>query len=259
MFHRLPSQLVYKSTWIAILTALLLCSPTYSQSRSRTLTDGYTPTGAAPGSPAGAFPLSGFDTINLFNGNMNFRLPLLHIGGRGAAGYTMMLPLPSQWAGWEIRRTYQNDNSGIYWDDAMGRFTEAPPPYSAGKMIGISTSTEFIQGPDCNSQSHPLYTLTRLRFITPDGTEYYLHDERFQGAPKFDDLCNSTLEANRGKVFRTPDGGSMTFVSDTDISDYRYAGYHTEFQVSGYLLMSDGTRYRIVNNLIRWIQDRSGN
>src|SRR5262245_1613217 len=52
----------------------------------------YTPLPETPGAPAGSYPLSGFDNVNLFNGHMNFQLPLMQIGGRGRAGYTMTLP-----------------------------------------------------------------------------------------------------------------------------------------------------------------------
>lgn len=55
-------------------------------------TDGSTPAALTSGAPAGSYALSGFDNINPFNGNLNFRLPLLHIGGRGDAQYTMTLP-----------------------------------------------------------------------------------------------------------------------------------------------------------------------
>jgi hypothetical protein len=53
--------------------------------------DGKTPSGLQPGAPAGAFALSGFDNINLYNGSINFRLPILQIGGRGSAGYVVNL------------------------------------------------------------------------------------------------------------------------------------------------------------------------
>jgi hypothetical protein len=42
---------------------------------------------------AGSYALSEFDNINPYNGSLNFRLPLLSIGGRGTAGYTMTLPV----------------------------------------------------------------------------------------------------------------------------------------------------------------------
>src|ERR1043165_7731372 len=57
----------------------------------------FTPLTEQPGAPVGSYPLSGFDNVNLFNGHMNFRLPLMQIGGRGRAGYTMMLLIEQHW------------------------------------------------------------------------------------------------------------------------------------------------------------------
>src|SRR5262245_52576969 len=57
-----------------------------------------TPPGLAPGAPAGSYALSDLDNINLYNGNLNFRLPLLKMGGRGGAGYTMMLLIERHWS-----------------------------------------------------------------------------------------------------------------------------------------------------------------
>src|SRR2546427_12401 len=76
--------------------------------------DGTTPTALAAGAPAGSYGLSGFDNINLFNGNLNFRLPLVHVGGRGMAGYTMMLPIEQRWR--SINGYYEDTGSGsIYY------------------------------------------------------------------------------------------------------------------------------------------------
>ena len=67
------------------------------QTPSWSATTGTTPASMAPGAPAGSYSLSGFESINLFNRRLNFDLPLLHVGGRGAAGYTVQLPLGFQW------------------------------------------------------------------------------------------------------------------------------------------------------------------
>src|SRR4030095_15400119 len=61
------------------------------------VTDSSTPLGLAPGAPAGSYALSAVDNINYFNGNLNFRLPLVSVGGRGDAGYTMTLPIDQRW------------------------------------------------------------------------------------------------------------------------------------------------------------------
>ncbi len=59
----------------------------------KSVTDGLTPLGLSPGTPAGSYGLSGFDNVNLYNGSLNFQLPLLTVGGRGSAGYKMTLPI----------------------------------------------------------------------------------------------------------------------------------------------------------------------
>ena len=43
--------------------------------------DGKTPLGLSPGAPAGSYALSGFENVNPYNGNLNFHLPLIGIGG----------------------------------------------------------------------------------------------------------------------------------------------------------------------------------
>jgi len=78
---------------VALLLALL-CIPAAAQTAPPSNSSGgITPMGMKPGAPAGSYALSGLDTVNHFNGLMNFRLPLLSVGGRGSAGYTMTLAI----------------------------------------------------------------------------------------------------------------------------------------------------------------------
>src|SRR2546423_15518468 len=89
-----------KSLVKIILTATLaamLCAAAAAQTTSSTNTDGRTPSALRPGSPAGSYALSGFESVNPFNGSLNFSLPLLKVGGRGAAGFTLTLPLEKKW------------------------------------------------------------------------------------------------------------------------------------------------------------------
>ena len=67
------------------------------ESVSRSLEDYSTPPSAQPGAPAGSYPLSGFETVNLYSGKLSVNLPLLQIGARGSAGYTMYLPIDRTW------------------------------------------------------------------------------------------------------------------------------------------------------------------
>src|SRR5215467_320261 len=55
-----------------------------------------TPLAMTPGAPAGSYSLSGFDNVNLYNGNLNTSLPLLQIGGRGGAHTVLTLGLNSK-------------------------------------------------------------------------------------------------------------------------------------------------------------------
>src|SRR5262245_16381494 len=59
--------------------------------------DGRTPPALTPGAPAGSYPLSGFDNVNLFNGKASVAIPLMEIGARGEARYTMMTTVDRTW------------------------------------------------------------------------------------------------------------------------------------------------------------------
>src|SRR2546423_2564587 len=82
---------------LAALVLTLLCVSAAAQSSKPT--DGTTPMGLTPGAPAGSYALSGFDNVNLYSGHINFRLPLVQIGGRGGAPHPIPLPLEHEWAG----------------------------------------------------------------------------------------------------------------------------------------------------------------
>ncbi len=83
-----------------IITAFLLagCGSVFTQTRA----EGMTPKMAEPGSPVGSYSLSGFETVNLFNGNLNFNLPLIKAGGRGKSRYSMNLNIDS--ARWNVEK-----------------------------------------------------------------------------------------------------------------------------------------------------------
>lgn len=95
--------------WLAAFALLMLAvDHAPAQTTTTSAVDGTTPLGISRGAPAGSYGLSGFDSVNLYNGNLNFRLPLLQIGGRGGGH--------SDDAGAEhqglARQAYSQDNSG---------------------------------------------------------------------------------------------------------------------------------------------------
>src|SRR5229473_4132601 len=130
---------------------LLMCLVGSASAQTSHSTDGTTPMGLAPGSPSGSYGLNGFDNINLFNGNMNVTLPMLHIGGRGGAQTTMMAALNTK--RWHIE-TYLNAGDTIYYADPNW-WTTVMPGYGPGVMLG---RTSGIQTNTCRDPSPPYGT-----------------------------------------------------------------------------------------------------
>jgi len=238
------------------LLALILNSANAQNSS----TDGSTPLGLAPGAPAGSYALSGFDNINLFNGNLNFSLPLLHVGGRGEARYTVALPIERHW---RVDHTVITDTIGrrnfdVYTPDSNWWSStpaiEEPhhgPGVLEGRQVGNPSGI-------CDTLFRP--TLTRLTFTAPDGTEYELRDQLNEGKPISAALVNqcNTTDVSRGIIFVTADGTAATFVSDAVIYDDQGSGAAIYYP-SGYLMLRNGTRFRIDSGVVTWMRDRNGN
>lgn len=230
---------------IALLTVIIA-----NQTTAQNPTQGFTPSGLKPGAPAGSYGLSGFDNINLYNGNLNFSLPLLSIGGRGNAKMPMMLTIDSvRWSigkdsgeGWEI--FYPDPN---WWGGLRAG-------YGPGVLQGRMAMTQAMMNPMSRT------TTTRLTFTAADGTEYELRDKLKNGQPYFNTLAPRT----RGRIFVSADGTAATFISDTIIID-AFSPQSEYMYPVGYLFMADGTRYRIGEldgskaGLVTKIRDRNGN
>jgi RHS repeat-associated protein len=214
-------------------------------------TDGSTPSNLTPGAPVGSYTLDGFGTVNLFNGNLDFRLPLSDIGGRGSAHGVLTMPVEIRWRTGQHTETSVTGYPVTYNWATYNWWNSIPIGYGPGNMLGRSNSPQ----PGCGS------TLFRLTFTSADGTEYELHDQLTAGAPgamtpPVNGYCYA--QQNRGTVFVTADGSAATFISDVALNDGNGIG-GTPYRASGILLLRDGTRYRFDNGLVTWIRDRNGN
>ncbi|HEV3470192.1 MAG TPA: RHS repeat-associated core domain-containing protein [Pyrinomonadaceae bacterium] len=244
---------------IPALVLLLVCGGSaLGQSTTTSATDGSTPAGLTPGSPAGSYPLSGFDNVNLFNGNLSFRLPLLKVGGRGGAGHTVTLAIDAK--GWRVRHTETtHPDTGDPIDTyipSFNRWRPFEPGYGPGTLQARQSGDNPTLG--CGFERN-IYsrTLTRLTFTAADGTEYELRDQLTGGQPaSVTDGC--AAGASRGTVFVTSDGTSATFVSEATIYD-RVQSSPSTLLVSGHLLLRDGTRLRVDGGRVSWLRDRNGN
>src|SRR5262249_48216047 len=160
-----------------VFLSILLISRSQAQTTSTSSTDGSTPLGLSPGAPAGAYALSGFDNINPYNGNLNFRLPLLQIGGRGGAQYAITLAIDAK--SWRVRhaRVPDPNNPGIELDTyypTPNWWTGLTPGYSPGVLQGRRSGIDPLQ--TCPAPGGGIIkgiyqqTLTRLTFTSSDGT-----------------------------------------------------------------------------------------
>ena len=239
----------------ALLLTGLLSFAVAAQSTSAT--DGSTPLALQPGTPAGSYALSGFDNVNLYNGNLSFQLSLLGVAGRGGAQAPVMLPIEGKWRVSDL--TIPQFGGGVihkylpiqsWWENNERK-------YSAGTVAGRQMGFDTMTCPD-NTNIFVL-TLTRLTFTAPDGTEYELRDQLRSGQPANNQTCNYSNPPSRGTTFVSSDGSAATFISDAPIYDQVIAPAPSEIYPSGYLWLRDGTRFRVENGLVTLIRDRNGN
>lgn len=241
--HSRANTLAHVLTVASLVLLLAATAPAQSP------TDGSTPSGFAPGSPAGSYALSDFDTVNLYNGGLNFRLPLLDVGGRGHARYPIKLHVEKKWT------VYKHLEPGVgtfYYADAGWWSQEGSgwTIFSAGKVDIRSAHREQPTG-------YPVETLTRVTFSAPDGTEYELRDQLTSGQPISPPQSGGF---NRGRVFVTADGTAATFYSDWDIiDDPNFGQGFYDDRPDGYMFLADGTRFRVEDGKIIWMRDRNGN
>ncbi|MCA1643058.1 MAG: hypothetical protein LC785_14165, partial [Acidobacteria bacterium] len=173
---RAARHLTPRSVCLVALSFFLLAGVATAQSSKPT--DGTTPLGLSPGSPAGSYALGGFDNVNLYNGNMNFRLPLLSVGGRGGAGHTVVLPIEQLWQvdTWTVQI---DDYTETHYFPENDWWQVSGAAYSPGIMhvrYGARLTRRCTTGPT-SGISRPWFTLTRLTFTTADGTEFELRDQ----------------------------------------------------------------------------------
>lgn len=190
----------------------------------------------APGSPASSYALSGLDHINYYNGLLNTTIPILTIGGRGAASRSIAIPIQRQWL---------VDN----YDEVNSPYTNLAPNvaglYTSGYISVESAGGNSLSCYDNNSQQWspvgPYVTyITWTRF---DGTKTVLVDTKSDGQEQGANVTDcsswqSYTQYDRGKVFRATDGSGMMFIADNDVID------QTGGMPSGTLSMRDGTKLR---------------
>lgn len=248
----------------------LFCGSIFAQQISKT-SDGLTTAGLAPGAPAGAYPLSEFEQINLFNGQVTFNLPIVQ-KGRGGANIT--LPIKINRPAYLVQHRlveHPNPNPiGLTYDHVLEPYpdwwndTYTHPILPGGRMYGRYVNTEIE---DCTSSGNGVIykrTNTFLTFIAPDGTEYKFID-KYQGGNPRTSTCSNISNSYRGAIWLSDDGSGATFVAEgLGYADQTSVSpddpYRSEtFGVTGYVMLKDGTRYDIAGGQVTRMRDRNGN
>lgn len=205
-------------------------------------------------------PQSDFDNVNLFNGHVDMKIPLLTIAGRGDAKYNIVAPLQTQqWDVFTNSITHQN-GTVEYTNFAFlaEHGVAVSDPYGPGLLEVV---TGFDGAALCNWTA-----LARVVLTTPSGAEVELRDDLTNGRPEQQFVCMGQWNPlNRGKNFHSSDGSAMTFISDADIIDHvinpLLGGFPEGARdlATGTLIMRDGTRYRYELGILKKIIDRNGN
>lgn len=270
-FSNFLSGVISPFKMIIASAVIILPMVAFSQTQSSTNpTDSYTPASLATGAPAGSYSISDIENINLFNGNLNITFPLMQIGGRGNAGYTMSLPIENKW---RIQDAYY----------PSGMFT-GPPPVEAWAHHYYPSATWWTQGTGfgpgimqsrrnstfqgmCPATQGSIYgggqILTQMTFSGPGGTEMSFYDRRTGGTPAVYPVnsgCNTTPDAAyRGNVWVTGDGSNVTFITDYNLTEYPGSNGTGNGSPSGDMYFPNGTHYRIDVGKVSYINDRNGN
>jgi hypothetical protein len=199
-----------------------------------------------PGTVPASMPLDEFIQINLATGSLSFRLPLLTIGGRGRAGYTIYSTIDNRFTidheTYIINCAPECSFGDRYYVRQNHAWANRVPGLSPGFLVARHAGRDI--GPTCQA-GIPLYDqmLTRLTFVSNDKTEYEFVDATYFGQIK--GIVGDCLTGhNRGTVWVTRDGTSATFISNSPISDF--VSYSMTYP-SGTLKWKDGTTYKIVN------------
>jgi RHS repeat-associated protein len=199
--------------------------------------DGFTPVEMAPGAPVGSFPLSGFENVNLYSGNLNFHLPLLRMEGRGEAAYTTSLAIERHWY---LKLTNPKEPPSNH------RYAVVPNAWfqvTPGLGVGTMNLRRGVQ--DVVQVTPGVYletSLTRLTYTAADGTEHEFRDTDFGGRPQ---RTFSNQLTNRRRIFLAADGTAAMYLADQDVYDGDPQAVPTAPAPGGSLYLRDGTRYRI--------------
>jgi YD repeat-containing protein len=214
--------------------------------------------------PSG-YQISYSGDVNYYNGNVSFNLPLLTVGGRGEASFTMIATVGDQKWSVDVTRELQYCNvpgnpqlcvyKNIYTPTMNSQYTPIKAGLGPGMMRAIHTGK--YSSASCTGTNTAFYQrLTTIIFAMPGGGSVTLRDTLNDGKPMDASPCHAIDGPTRGTIFEAWDGSGITFVSDTALED-KWAS--AQSSPTGNLYFKNGVKYRIENGAVTKITDRNGN
>ena len=212
------------------------------------------------------------ETVNLANGNLNMHIPLVTIGGRGSAAYTVALTYNSKvWSANHVTEDltppggppFKIEHYATTYDDGNLTKPNLIPlgsgwSMSKGPAIKVrQVNIDPLNCPGLGEGGRFKYALTKVWVVLPDGSEVEMRDDLTDGAPyPVPNPCaNDTVDRNRGRVWHSTDGSAITYLADVD------NGFNPQVNnYSGSVFLSDGTRLVIgTGGRCSKMIDRNGN
>ena len=247
---------------VLLLLALVLSAESMAQVTTSN-TDGITPSGMAPGAPAGSYPLSGFEHVNYYNGNLNVSIPLLTLGGRGGAQFTVPLTIERHpFHVVNYAAGYNDAGQPNYWNYFVSndpwQVIDPRPHYGAGTLIGRFAGDHLQSEYDLNTHTYNYWygsVAIRPTFTAADDTEYTFYPQNL-GNPGVLGANSRDAVLNFGRVFVAEQNLQITFISDDTVYGIATGG---DLLLTGWMYLPDGTRYRIEGSSVVKIIDRNGN
>jgi hypothetical protein len=216
-----------------LLVLLLLCviRAGAAQAQTTQMPPAFVPSAYQSGSDGSA--LSSLDNINFYNGSLNANLPLVTLGGRGEASFSMILSVGrGDWRVEVQREIIHQQPLALTFSHYVATPTRAADPSAlhAGLGPGLLRADQNVT----------------------------LYDTLTDGKPLPASNCDILNGPSRGTTFVARDGSNITFVADAAIHDY--GAPNITNPTTGTVYFPNGVQYRIdATGRVDRITDRNGN
>ncbi|HEY3103129.1 MAG TPA: RHS repeat-associated core domain-containing protein [Pyrinomonadaceae bacterium] len=252
---------------------LLVCQPIFRGQAQSQYDKGTPPQFVAGVSSFGSYASADMGAVNLSNGALNLKIPLVNVGGRG-----LSLPITLNWSSkiWSASIDYDEEPGcgrggcddpnpsmvplayadyanadnyvGLEWRAEAG-WTVGGMPFMLQRVVRINYTNIQPRGP-CYD-----FTLPKLTFMMPDRGEVEFRDDAYDGAPLSSDCGGWIAGLSRGRRWHATDGSGTIYITDVD------NGAAGPFpNLTGVVITADGTRFYLnAAGGCYLIMDRHGN